>query len=81
MACAVFCRGKLQLTAHTGTMATAIGPTVTAIGTTVTAIGTTVTAIGPTAMELPVELPAAISGEESSDSETPTREGSQWRMK
>ena len=48
-----------------------------AIGTTATAgIGTTDTGrtdIGPTAMEWPVELPAAISVEESSDSETPTR--------
>ena len=62
-----------------GPTATAIGPTATAIGTTATAIGPT--AIGHTVMESPVELPAAISGEEFSDSETPTREGSQWRMK
>ena len=49
---------------------TAIGTTVTAgIGTT----GTGRTAIGPTAMESPAESPAAISAEESSDSETPGR--------
>ena len=49
-----------------GTTATAIGPTATGIGTTATAIGPT--AIGPTAMESPVESPAAISAEESSGS-------------
>ena len=60
-------------TAAIGTTATAaitmaIGTTATAaIGTT----GTGRTAIGPTAMESPVELPAAISAEESSGSDTP----------
>ena len=42
-----------------------------AIGT----MGTGRTAIGPTAMESPVELPVAISAEESSGSETPTGRG------
>ena len=45
-----------------------------AIGTTATATGTGRTATGPTAMELPVELLAAISAEESSGSEMPSTE-------
>ena len=59
---------------------TAIGTTAItmAIGTTATAaIGTTGTghtATGPTATELPVELLAAISAEESSGSEMPSTE-------